>query len=131
MSLYNEKVKKHSCEEPLGSWEVCFVFQGFHGGGGGGVAGYSGGTAEKIVFLSTPLPPLVVNDTKAAVKPAFPAMVGSVYLKLVRASWNLSNLSGPPTMAPVMLWGFGFRLSRHFHPPVHDTLLLPGIDAPR
>lgn len=50
-----------------------------HGGGGGGLTWYSGGTAENMIFLSMPFRvPLVERDTSAATKPAFPAKVGSV-----------------------------------------------------
>lgn len=57
------------------------VLIGFQGGGGGGFCGPSGGIAEKIVFLSTPLLPVVpVKEINAATIPAFPAKVGSVKL---------------------------------------------------
>lgn len=106
--------------------------QGFHGGGGDGLLGYIGGTAEKIVFLSTPIPPLEVRDTSAATRPAFPATVGSVQLQLDRLSLNLSKRSGPPTMAPVTVLGLGVGASRHRHPPLHEYLVLSlGMEAPR
>ncbi|RDX60409.1 hypothetical protein CR513_61450, partial [Mucuna pruriens] len=79
------------------------------GGGGGGFCGPSGGMAEKIVFLSMPLPVVLVKEINAATSPAFPAK-----------SWNWSKRSGPPTIAPVMVFGFGLGLSRHFQPPVHE-----------
>ena len=40
----------------------------------------SGGMAEKMVFLSMPLPVVLVKEINAATSPAFPARVGSVKL---------------------------------------------------
>lgn len=57
------------------------VLIGFQGGGGGGLCGLSGGMAEKIVFRSmTLLPVVLVKEINAATIPAFPAKVGSVKL---------------------------------------------------
>lgn len=57
-----------------------YITQGFHGAGGGGLGGPSGGTPENMVFLSIPLSVafVLVKEIKAATRPAFPAKVGSV-----------------------------------------------------
>lgn len=54
--------------------------QGFQGAGGGGGVGNIGGTAEKMVFLSILVVLSPERATRAATKPAFPAIVGSVKL---------------------------------------------------
>lgn len=121
-----------SCQQVIAKMPSELGHGSVHEDTGGGGGGNRGCTAEKIVFLSIPPPPLSVRATSAATSPAFPANVGSVYPCFIRTSKKWSNLSGPPTMAPVMTLGFLDLVSRHFHPPVHEYLLWSqGIDAAR
>lgn len=68
-------------QEKEGTYVMCTSnFHGFQGAGGGGLLGPSGGIAWNMVFMSMPLPAVVVNDASAATNPALPAIVGSVLL---------------------------------------------------